>query len=109
MQNLPVKKLRILARQKHETRRNLARLPDAADLRLLAELLHFLSRPRRRLQRRVHGSWCHSIDADALGQKVLGERAREGDDGALCRGVIDHAGRAAERYGRGGVDDATHW
>lgn len=106
MQYLPIIQLSVIRRKEHEARRNLARLPEPPQLRLSAKVLHLLRRPRRRLDRRVHGARGYRIYPDAARQKLLREGARKGDYGALCRRVVCHCCGASEGDGGCGVDDA---
>lgn len=96
MQNLPIIQLGVLRGQENKARSDLARLARAAKLRLLSPALHLLGRPRGRLQRRVDGPRGNRVHAYAFGNQLLGERSREGGDGAFGGGVIDEGFGSSE-------------
>ena len=106
MQALPTNQTTILARQKHKTRRNLARLPRSPHRRptklILRVLLH-----RARNQRCPHGAWADGVDTDAEGDLLVVQAAGEGDDGAFAGGVVEEVGAADVRVYRGVVDDCV--
>ena len=87
MQTLPTNQTTIQTRQKHKTRRNLARLPRSPHRRPTKLILRILLH-RARDQRRPHGTRAHGIHADPLADLLVVEPAREGDDGSFAGGVV---------------------
>lgn len=105
MQHLPTQQRTIRARQKHHTRRHLARLPRPPHRRretLLRRLIH-----RRVHQRRPHGARRDGVAADALRDPLVAEAAGEAHDGALCGGVVEEVRAADVGVDAGVVNDGV--
>ena len=94
-------------RQEDVARRDLVGLERPAEEGVLAEALDLLGRERGRDQRRPDRARGDRVDADPALLEVAGERAGEGDDRALGRGVVDQMRAAAIGGDRGGVDDRS--
>ena len=105
MQALPGYKATILARQKHETSRNLRRLPRPTHRR--AELILRVVLHGRRDQRRPDGTGTDAIDADAVFELLVGEAAGEGDNGTFAGGVVKEIRTADVGVNGGAVDDCV--
>lgn len=90
------------ASKEDEARRNLAGL--AGPSHGTRKLLHGIVGHRGGDQRRPDGTRRYSVDADALADVLIREAAGEGDDGALCGGVVEQI-RAADVCVDGGVVD----
>ena len=106
MQALPTHKTAILTRQKHKTRRHLARLPRPAHRRR-AELIHRITFHRAWDQWRPHGAWTYRIHADAERNLLVAEAAGESDIGAFGGGVVEEGGAADVGVYGGVVDDGV--
>jgi hypothetical protein len=95
-------------RKKNIRARDLNRHPRSPHRRLfLPQIFHVLSRITlgSRLQRRPDDSRSHTIHPDAPRSKLLRQRARHRDDGALGGGVVAEFRVAGVAGDGGGVDD----
>ena len=106
MQTLPTDQRAIRARQKHKARGDLAGLAGAPHGRLVEALLGGFVHGGRD-QRGPDGTGTDGVDADALADDLVGEGAREGDDGAFGGGVVEEVGAADVGVDRGVVDDGV--
>ena len=106
MQALPGDKTTILTRQKHKTGRNLTRLARPPHRRR-AELVLRIGLHRGGDERGPDGAGADGVAADAVGDLLVGEAAREGDDGALGGGVVEEVWAADVGVHRGAVDDGV--
>jgi len=105
MQALARDKATIQTRQKHKASSDLARLsgpPDRARELLLGLLGH-----GRRDQGRPDGARTHGVHADAVLDLLIGEAARESDDGAFRGRVVEQVGTADVWVDRGAGDDGV--
>src|SRR4051794_9346477 len=78
--------------QEYERWRQFGGLSDAAERRLLAEVLDFLPRHRGRDQRRPDRSGGYGVDPDASRSEGRGQGAGEVGDSCLGRGVVHQLG-----------------
>ena len=102
MQTLPAHEPTIRARQKDKARRHLAwlaRSPQRTCELLLRLLVH-----GRRDERRPDRPGADGVDANSVLDLLVGERAREGYDGALGGGVVQEV-RPADVGVHGGAGD----
>lgn len=107
MQTLPTDKRAIHTPQPHERRRHLAGLPRPAHRR--CEFLLRLSIHRRGDERRPDGPRAHAVNADAVANLLIRERACEGNDGALGGGVVEQVRPADVRVYAGAGYDCGTW
>jgi hypothetical protein len=105
MQALARDKATIGTRQEHKASGDLARLPRPPHR--ACELLLGLLGHGRRDQGRPDGARTHGVDADAVLDLLVGEAAREGDDGAFRGGVVEEVGTADVRVDGGAGDDGV--
>ena len=90
MQALPAHEATIGTGKKHEARRHLTRLARPSHRR--RELrLSFLVHGRGN-ERRPDGPRAHGVDADAIGDLLVGKGTREGYDGAFGGSVVEEVG-----------------
>ena len=87
MQALPTNHTAILTRQKHKTRRYLARLAWPPHWRP-AKLILRIRLHRAGDQGRPDWARANGIDADAVADLLVVQAAGEGDDGAFGGGVV---------------------
>ena len=92
MQTLPRHKATIRTSQEHKTSRYLAGLPRPTH-RARELLLGFLAHGFWD-ERRPHRTGTYGVDADAALDLLVGERAREGYDGAFGGCVVEEVGMA---------------
>ena len=104
MQTLPSNHTAILTGQENKARRDLRRLRRPAHRRG-AELVHRRLVHGRGDQGRPDGAGADGVDADAVGDLLVVQAAREGDDGAFGGGVVEEVGAADVRVHGGAVDD----
>lgn len=96
---------RICRRQEYDTSGNLRRL--AWSTHGTGKLLDRIRRHGGGNQRRPDWARSHGIHSDTLGDKLVGETSREGDNGALGGSVIQEIGSTNVGVDGGVVDDGV--